>query len=104
MEKPDYLKWKLDAAVINLSIVADGPMNRLVHLGIDFDSDEGLETLQARMSDAGLAAVPETGAHCCYARADKQWLEDPSGVTWEAFHSYGEGNRLHGERETERCA
>lgn len=56
------------------------------------------------MSDAGLAAVPETGAHCCYARADKQWLEDPSGVTWEAFHSYGEGNRLHGERETERCA
>lgn len=104
VEKPDYLKWKLDDPAINLSIVADEPVNGLVHLGVDFDSPEGLEALKSRMTDAGLAAVPEAGAHCCYARSDKQWLEDPAGVTWEAFHSYGEGDRLHGEQETACCA
>lgn len=103
VEKPDYLKWKLDDPAINLSIVADEPVNGLVHLGVDYDSAENLEALQARMTDAGLAAVPEADAHCCYARSDKQWLEDPAGVTWEAFHSYGEGDQLHGEREVACC-
>lgn len=104
VDKPDYLKWKLDDPAINLSIVADEPVNGLVHLGVDFDSAEGLAALEGRMAEAGLAAVPEDGAHCCYARSDKQWLEDPAGVTWEAFHSYGEGDRLHGDRETACCA
>ena len=56
------------------------------------------------MKQAGLDTKPEAGAHCCYARSDKEWLEDPAGVTWEAFHTYGEGTRLHGLDEGECCA
>lgn len=96
VEQPDYLQWKLSDPAINLSVVADEPVNGLVHLGLDLDSSERLEALHGRMTGAGLAAVPEAGAHCCYARSDKQWLEDPAGVAWEAFHTYGEGTRLHG--------
>ena len=22
---------------------------------------------------------------CCYARSDKSWIEDPSGITWETY-------------------
>lgn len=103
VDKADYLKWKLDDPAINLSVVADEPTNGVVHLGIDFASPEGLAGLQNRMKEAGLDATPEQGAHCCYARSDKEWLEDPAGVTWEAFHTFGEGHQLHGDRESPCC-
>ncbi len=83
--------------------VTDESHDGLVHLGLDFESPDGLEALHGRMTDAGLAAVPEAGAHCCYARSDKQWLEDPAGVTWEAFHTFGEGTQLHGATDGECC-
>lgn len=95
VEKDDYLKWKLDDPAINLSVVADEPAIGLMHLGMDFESGDDLHALQARMKGAGLKTAPEAGAHCCYARSDKEWLEDPAGVTWEAFHTFGEGTRLH---------
>lgn len=103
VEEPDYLKWKLIDPAINLSVVTDEPECGVMHLGLDFDSAEGLDSLAKRMSDAGLAAVPEAGADCCYARSDKQWLEDPAGVTWEAFHTFGEGTSLHGADNGECC-
>ncbi len=35
---------------------------------------------------------------CCYARSDKHWVSDPSGLRWETFHSFGEAT-TYGEEE-----
>lgn len=24
---------------------------------------------------------------CCYAKSDKYWVSDPSGIAWETFHT-----------------
>lgn len=26
---------------------------------------------------------------CCYARSDKYWVTDPTGIAWETFHTLG---------------
>ena len=51
---------------------------------------------------------------CCYAKSEKSWIDDPAGISWEAFHTTGEstfyghsakradGVRLAGET-SERC-
>jgi hypothetical protein len=31
--------------------------------------------------------VEEEGAACCYAKSDKYWVNDPSGIPWETFHT-----------------
>lgn len=101
--KPDYLKWRLDDPAVNLSVVADEAGAGLMHLGLDCDSAESLDAIAGRLALAGMNAVPEAGANCCYARSDKQWLKDPADVTWEAFHTFEEGTRLHGADHGECC-
>ena len=32
----------------------------------------------------------QQNAACCYARGDKGWVTDPSGLSWETFHTFGE--------------
>ncbi len=27
---------------------------------------------------------------CCYAQSEKSWIEDPAGISWEAFFTTGE--------------
>jgi hypothetical protein len=29
----------------------------------------------------------EEGVACCYAKSDKYWVNDPSGIAWETFHT-----------------
>jgi len=31
--------------------------------------------------------VEENEQACCYARSDKYWVTDPSGIAWETFHT-----------------
>ena len=38
-----------------------------------------------QLAAQGLAAEPEPGAVCCYARQDKAWVHDPDGVAWEYY-------------------
>ena len=26
---------------------------------------------------------------CCYARSNKYWVTDPTGIAWETFHTLG---------------
>ena len=33
---------------------------------------------------------------CCYAKSDKYWVTDPSGIAWETFHTLG-GIPVYGE-------
>lgn len=94
VERPDYLKWKLDDPAVNLAVTTSAGGTGVAHLGIDYAEGEGLKRLEERLADSGIAAAPDKDAHCCYARSDKEWLVDPAGVAWEAFHTFGEGERL----------
>jgi catechol 2,3-dioxygenase-like lactoylglutathione lyase family enzyme len=33
--------------------------------------------------------LEETEQPCCYAKSDKYWVTDPTGIAWETFHTLG---------------
>ena len=87
VQKPDYAKWMLDDPRINFAISERANAAGLNHLGFQADSDEELQEIHARLQDADTAITAEVGANCCYAKSDKYWVQDPSGIAWESFHS-----------------
>ena len=58
------------------------------------------------MPDCVKPAAPSSnkGRHaCCYAKSEKSWIDDPSGIAWETFHTTGE-NTTYGDGTGERDA
>ena len=33
--------------------------------------------------------IEESEQACCYAKSDKYWVTDPTGIAWETFHTLG---------------
>lgn len=87
--KDDYAKWQIDDPRVNFAISARGAQPGLDHLGIQTESDEELEALRTQMAGAELAMATESEVACCYARSNKHWVQDPSGIAWETFHTLG---------------
>ncbi len=87
VRQADYAKWMLDDPMVNFAISQRGARPGLDHLGIQVESAEELEAINARLRDAALPAHEQKDAACCYARSDKYWSVDPQGVPWEAFHT-----------------
>ncbi len=90
--KPDYAKWMLDDPRINFAITAGAAEAGIDHLGFQVESDSELEFIAARLTAAGTSAIKQENAACCYARGNKGWVADPSGISWETFHTLGESN------------
>jgi hypothetical protein len=59
------------------------------HLGFQVDSGEELHGLRAQLQAADAQLVQENEQACCYARSDKYWITDPTGIAWETFHTLG---------------
>jgi len=87
--KDDYAKWMLEDPRINFAISRRGRAAGVNHLGFQVESDDELKDLREQVSKAGIAALDQAGASCCYARSDKYWIEDPQGIAWETFHTLG---------------
>ena len=85
----DYAKWMLEDPRVNFAISARGRRVGLDHLGIQVESDDELGAVAAALNGAGERIVEEQEATCCYARGNKAWVADPSGILWETFHSLG---------------
>lgn len=85
--KNDYAKWMLDDPRVNFAISTRGARSGLDHLGIQAETAEELGELREQLQQAGLAATSEGETTCCYARSDKSWVQDPSGIAWEAYHT-----------------
>jgi catechol 2,3-dioxygenase-like lactoylglutathione lyase family enzyme len=102
VEKADYAKWMLEDPRINFAISRRGHATGVNHLGFQVESDDELKTLRGQVSKAGIAALDQDGAACCYAKSDKYWIEDPQGIAWETFHTLG-SVPIYGE-ETARSA
>ena len=56
------------------------------HLGVEVADADAVDAEQARLAQAGLAAVDERDTTCCYARQDKFWVTGtPGGERWEIY-------------------
>lgn len=102
--KPDYAKWMLEDPRVNFAISQRGAEVGLDHLGIQVESADELGEMQARLEALQPDVVKEEDVPCCYAKSDKYWLTDPSGLRWETFHTldsipvYGEPKALEAEK------
>jgi catechol 2,3-dioxygenase-like lactoylglutathione lyase family enzyme len=95
--RDDYAKWMLEDPRVNFAISARGATTPgLDHLGIQTETPEDLHELGARLKAAGETPLDQKAATCCYAKSDKAWVNDPSGLRWETFHTHGEST-VYGE-------
>lgn len=103
--KDDYAKWMLDDPRVNFAI-SDRARARapgVDHLGIQVESSEELSELAGRLKAAGETTRDQEATTCCYAKSDKAWVNDPSGVRWETFYTFGEAV-TYGEDEPDMAA
>ncbi|MGB8365563.1 MAG: ArsI/CadI family heavy metal resistance metalloenzyme [Rhizomicrobium sp.] len=90
--KPDYAKWMLDDPRVNFAISERGAAAGLDHLGIQVEADDELRELASRLKAAGEQTLDEEAITCCYAKGNKSWVSDPSGIRWETFFTFGEAS------------
>lgn len=85
--KTDYAKWMLEDPRINFAISTRAQKKGVDHLGIQVDTAAELDSLRGQLSRAGLSVQDEGETVCCYSRSEKTWVEDPSGIAWEAYQA-----------------
>jgi hypothetical protein len=85
--KADYAKWMLDDPRVNFAISARGAPTGLNHLGIQVESANELSEMQCRLNALQPGVEKEAAVACCYAKSDKYWVNDPSGIAWETYHT-----------------
>jgi catechol 2,3-dioxygenase-like lactoylglutathione lyase family enzyme len=85
----DYAKWMLDDPRVNFAISTRHRPLGVNHLGFQLDSGEELRAMHAQLQSADAQLIQEDEQPCCYARSDKYWVTDPTGIAWETFHTLG---------------
>lgn len=92
----DYAKWMLEDPRMNFAISTNRQPVGVNHLGFQVDSAEELRGMHAQLQAADSQLVQEKAQTCCYARSDKYWVTDPTGIAWETFHTLGKA-AVYGE-------
>ncbi len=85
--KEDYAKWMLDDPKVNFAISSRGAQPGIDHLGIQVENADELEVLRERLKSADMQTLDEGETTCCYAKSDKTWVEDLSGIAWETYRT-----------------
>jgi len=88
VQKDDYAKWLLEDPRLNFAI-STRANSGVDHLGLQAESGEELEEIGSRLAQADVSVSAQKATSCCYAKSDKYWTIDPSGVAWESFHTLG---------------
>src|SRR5271166_4852171 len=101
--KPDYAKGMLDDPRVNFAISTRGRQPGLDHLGIQVENQEELQEVHGRLRAAGGSVIEQGQTACCYAKSEKSWIDDPAGISWEAFFTMGESTD-YGDGTGERIA
>ena len=97
--KDDYAKWMLEDPKVNFAISQrGGRADGVDHLGIQVETDGELRELAGRLKAAGEQTRDQEATTCCYAQSNKAWVNDPSGIRWETFFTFGEAT-TYGEDE-----
>jgi catechol 2,3-dioxygenase-like lactoylglutathione lyase family enzyme len=85
----DYAKWMLEDPRINFAISTHRQPVGVNHLGFQVDSGEELRGMHSQLKAADSKVIQENEQPCCYAKSDKYWVTDPTGIAWETFHTLG---------------
>jgi hypothetical protein len=101
--KSDYAKWMLDDPRVNFAISTRGRQAGLDHLGIQVEDQTELKEIYGRLHKAGGPVTEQGQTSCCYAKSEKSWIDDPSGISWETFLTTGESID-YGDGSGERVA
>ncbi|MFN4091776.1 MAG: ArsI/CadI family heavy metal resistance metalloenzyme [Brevundimonas sp.] len=96
--KNDYAKWMLEDPRVNFAISDRARVPGVDHLGIQVETNDELADLAQRLKSAGEVTRDQEATTCCYAQSDKAWVNDPSGLRWETFFTFGEAT-AYGEDE-----
>ena len=97
VRKVDYAKWMLEDPRVNLAISRRDKVTGVRHLGIQVESRAELAEVFARVNHTQRPVLEEGQTTCCYAKSQKNWVEDPQGVQWESFLTTGESTIYGGE-------
>lgn len=89
VQQSDYAKWMLDDPRINFAISTHRQPVGINHLGFQVESDADLRDMHAQLEAADSKLIQENDRPCCYAKSDKYWVTDPTGIAWETFHTLG---------------
>ncbi|MGA3303358.1 MAG: ArsI/CadI family heavy metal resistance metalloenzyme [Methylovirgula sp.] len=100
--KNDYAKWMLDDPRVNFAISTRGREPGLDHLGIQVENKNELAEITCRLHSAGGTVIEQGETRCCYAQSEKSWIDDPAGISWEAFLTTGESTD-YGDGSGERA-
>ena len=52
--------------------------------------------MHSQLAAADAHLIEESEQACCYAKSNKYWVTDPTGIPWETFHTLG-GIPFYGE-------
>jgi catechol 2,3-dioxygenase-like lactoylglutathione lyase family enzyme len=85
----DYAKWMLEDPRVNFAISTDRQPLGVNHLGLQVDSADELRGMRGLLAAADARLIEENEQACCYARSDKYWVTDPTGIAWETFRTLG---------------
>src|SRR5271169_6752705 len=89
VRQSDYAKWMIEDPRVNFAISTHRQPVGVNHLGFQVDSDEELRGMRAQLETADARMIEESEQPCCYAKSDRYWVTDPSGIAWETFHTLG---------------
>jgi catechol 2,3-dioxygenase-like lactoylglutathione lyase family enzyme len=89
VRQPDYAKWMLEDPRVNFAISTRRQPVGVNHLGFQVDSADELRAMHRQLQAADSQLIQENDQPCCYAKSDKYWVTDPSGIAWETFHTLG---------------
>jgi hypothetical protein len=81
---PGYANFAITDPPLKLVLFENAAAStRLNHLGVEVPTSDEVVVHQARLTDAGLAPVDESGT-CCFAAQEKVWVDGPDGA-WEIY-------------------
>jgi catechol 2,3-dioxygenase-like lactoylglutathione lyase family enzyme len=98
--KDDYAKWMLEDPRLNFAISTRVAHKGVDHVGIQVENPVELSEISERLKKADLEVFDEGETTCCYAKSNKAWVEDPSGVAWEAYQNMGDAE-IYSEKDHE---
>jgi len=97
--RPGYANFAIAEPPLKLVLLENpGQGGTLNHLGVEVADTGTVEAEQARLAEAGLAAIEERDTTCCYARQDKFWVTGaPGGERWEIYTVLADSQTFWGQ-------
>jgi catechol 2,3-dioxygenase-like lactoylglutathione lyase family enzyme len=102
--KTDYAKWLLEDPRVNFAISTRAKKNGIDHLGIQVEEESELTELRDRLKAGNMVVVEEGETVCCYARSDKSWIQDPTGIPWETYRTMEDAQLFSGDADQAESA